>query len=87
MRRSLMRLGREGVNPTMLQDTTVEDHLDLLIDLQNYLGKALAPYEEFVLGGKTYYLNRAGFLHRKDSGSEEVRAPSAATSTMRCGTT
>ncbi|MCA1740783.1 MAG: hypothetical protein LC740_18770 [Actinobacteria bacterium] len=55
----------------MLQDTTAEDHLNLLIDLQNYSGKALAPYQEFVLGGKTYYLSPGGFLHRKDPVSEE----------------
>jgi hypothetical protein len=50
---------------------TADDHLDLLIGLQNYLDKALAPYEEFTVGGKTYYLSPGGFLHRKDPGSEE----------------
>ncbi len=35
------------------------------------LGKALAPYEEFVLGGKTYYLSLGGSPHRKEPGSEE----------------
>jgi hypothetical protein len=54
----------------MLGNTTAEEHLDLLIDLENYLGKALAPYEEFMVGGKTYYLSPAGFLHRKDQESE-----------------
>jgi hypothetical protein len=55
------------------EDTTAEDHLDLLIGLQNYLGKVLAPYEEFRLGKKTYYLSPGGFLHRKDPGSEGAR--------------
>jgi hypothetical protein len=57
----------------MLQGTTADDHLDLLIGLQNHLGKVLAPYEEFMVGGKIYYLSPGGFLHRKDSGSEETR--------------
>jgi hypothetical protein len=56
----------------MPRNTTAEDHLDLLINLENYLGKALAPYEEFMVGGKTYYLSPGGFLHRKDPiGSKE----------------
>jgi hypothetical protein len=55
----------------MLQDTTPEEHLNLLIYLENYLGKVLASYEEFMLGGKTYYFSPGGFLYRKDSGSEE----------------
>jgi hypothetical protein len=54
----------------MSQDSTPEEHLNLLIDLENYLGKALAPYEEFTVGGKSYYLSPAGFLHRKDPQSE-----------------
>ena len=49
---------------------TAEDHLDMLIGLQNHLGKALASYEEFMVGGKTYYLSPAGLLHRKDPESE-----------------
>jgi hypothetical protein len=53
----------------MSPNTTPEYHLDLLVGLENYLGKALAPYEEFMLGGKSYYLSPSGFLHRKDPGS------------------
>jgi hypothetical protein len=53
----------------MSRNTTAEDHLDLLIELENYLGKALTPYEEFMVGGKTYYLSPGKFLHRKDPGS------------------
>ena len=54
----------------MLGNTTAEEHLALLIDLENYLGKALAPYEEVMVSGKPYYLSPAGFLHRKDQESE-----------------
>ena len=36
------------------------------------LGKGSGPYEEFTLGGKTYYVSSGGFLHRKDPpGSDE----------------
>ena len=53
--------------------TTAEEHLDLLIDLQNHMGKVLAPYEEFILGAKTYYLSPGGFLYRKEEpATEEV---------------
>ena len=55
----------------MSRNTTAEDHLDLLIDLENYLGKALAPYEEFRLGGKAYYLSPGRFLYRKDPGTKK----------------
>jgi hypothetical protein len=55
----------------MLQDNTPEEHLNLLIDLQNKLGKVLDPYEEFMLRGKAYYISPGGFLYRKDPGSEE----------------
>ena len=55
----------------MLKDNTPEEHLNLLIDLQNNLGKILAPYEEFMLDWKAYYISPGGFLHRKDPGSEE----------------
>ena len=56
----------------MLPDTTAEAHLDLLIYLENYIGKALGPYEEFMLAGKTYYFSPGGFLYRKGPGSEEA---------------
>ena len=56
----------------MSPNTTPEDHIDLLIALEKYLGKALAPYEEFMVGGKTYYLSPGRFLHRKEyPGSKE----------------
>jgi hypothetical protein len=56
----------------LLQNTTVEEHLDLLIGLENYLGRIFAPYEEFMLGGKSYYFSPGGFLYRKDPRTEEV---------------
>ena len=64
--------GNKGKHPFEAKGYKHE-HLDLLIDLENYLGKALDPYEEFMVGGKTYYLGPGGFLHRKDprGGSKE----------------
>jgi hypothetical protein len=40
--------------------------------VKNYPEEALAPYEEFFEGGKTYYFTPGGFLYRKDPGSEEI---------------
>jgi hypothetical protein len=34
--------------------------------------RSLAPYEQFVQDGKTYYFTPGGFLYRKDPGTEEV---------------
>jgi len=56
----------------MLPDNTAEAHLDLLIDLENHMGKILGPYEEFTLCGKTYYFSPGGFLYRREPGSEEA---------------
>ena len=39
--------------------------------MENHLGKALAPYEEFALGAKTHYVGLGGMLHHKGPGSEE----------------
>ena len=55
----------------MPPNTAAKDHFDLLVTLKNYLGKALDPYEEFELGGKTYYFSPGRFLHRKNPGSKE----------------
>ncbi len=55
-----------------MQDATSENILDRLSDLKNYPHDALAPYEEFEIGGKTYYFTPGGFLYRKDPGSEEI---------------
>jgi hypothetical protein len=56
----------------MLRDTAAENILERLSDLENYPEDALAPYEEFLLGGKSYYFTPGGFLYRKERGSEEV---------------
>jgi hypothetical protein len=56
----------------MPQDTMTENILERLSDLENYPETALAPYEEFTLGGKTYYFTPGGFLYRKDPGAEEA---------------
>ena len=53
-------------------DTTAEGILERLSDLENYPEAPLAPYEEFMLAGKTYYFTPGGFLYRKESDSEEV---------------
>jgi hypothetical protein len=54
------------------QDYTAEGVLGRLSDLKSYPEKALAPYEEFAIAGKTYYFTPGGFLYRKDPGTEEV---------------
>ncbi len=56
----------------MLRDTTAENILERFSDLDNHPHKALAPYEEFLVGGRTYYFTPGGFLYRKEPGSEEV---------------
>jgi hypothetical protein len=57
----------------MLHDTAAENILERLSDLENYPEDTLAPYEEFLVGGKTYYFTPGGFLYRKEEpGSEEV---------------
>jgi len=57
----------------MPHDRAAEAVLERLGDLENYPEEeALAPYKEFTLDGKTYYLTPGGFLYRKDPGAEEV---------------
>ena len=55
-----------------LLDTTAENILDRLSDLENHPHEGLAPYEEFEANGSVYYFTPGGFLYRKDPGSEEV---------------
>jgi hypothetical protein len=56
-----------------LRDTTAENILDRLSDLDNYPEDALVPYKEFLIGGKTYYFTPGGFLYRKEEpDSQEV---------------
>ena len=52
-------------------DPTAEKILKRLSDLEYYPHEALAPYEEFKIGGRTYYFTPGGFLY-KDPGTEEV---------------
>jgi hypothetical protein len=51
---------------TIQRPETTENTLDLLRDLKNYPHEALAPYEEFKVGAKTYYFSPGGSLCRKD---------------------
>jgi hypothetical protein len=60
---------REG---TLLKDTTAENLLDSLSDLEGYPEETLAAYREFEASGQTYYFTPGGFLYRKDPGTEEV---------------
>jgi hypothetical protein len=54
------------------QDTTAVEILNHLGDLDNCPEESLSPYEEFPVGGSTYYFTPGGFLYRKDPGTEEV---------------
>jgi len=63
----------------MLQDTgTQEDPtaenllLKRLSDLENNPEESLVPYEEFEMGGETYYFTPGGFLYRRELGTEEI---------------
>jgi hypothetical protein len=47
--------------------STEENILDCLSELKNYPDKTLAPYEEFEVGGKSYYFTPGGSLYQKDS--------------------
>ncbi len=51
---------------TVLRGATAENILDRLSDLKNYPHDALTAYEEFDIGGRTYYFTPGGFLYRKD---------------------
>jgi hypothetical protein len=57
---------------TKLRDITAEELLERLSDLENYPDDALAPYEEFEVDEKTYYLTPRGFLYRRDPGTAVV---------------
>ncbi len=54
------------------QDSTAENILGRLSDLENDPHDVLVPYEEFWVDGKTYYFTPGGFLYRKDPGAEEI---------------
>jgi hypothetical protein len=58
---------------TIQRHERTENTLDLLLRaLKNYQHEALAPYEEFKVGGKTYYFSPGGSLYRTDP---EVERP------------
>jgi len=57
---------------TMLRDATAEDILARCSDVENCPDETLAPYQEFVEEGKTYYFTPGGFLYRKDTPGEEA---------------
>ena len=54
------------------QDHTAQRILERLSEVKAYPEETLAPYEEFLADGKTYYFTPGGFLYRKDPGTEEV---------------
>jgi hypothetical protein len=64
--------GKERTICAAYRDVTAEYILGRLGDLENHPDDTLAPYEEFVVGGKTCYFTPGGFLYRKDPGTEEV---------------
>ena len=51
---------------TIQRHKTTENSLDLLRALKNYQYEALAPYEKFKVGAKTYYFSPGGSLYRTD---------------------
>jgi hypothetical protein len=55
------------------KDSTAENILKRLSDLEKYPYEPLAAYEEFTIGGKTYHFTPGGFLYREEpGGAEEV---------------
>ena len=70
---------------TTLRDYTAEHILERLSDTERYPKEALAPYEEFRVGGKLYYFTPGGFLYRKESGTEEAGASYVVTPPTKSG--
>jgi hypothetical protein len=70
----LQKEPREGEEflSVIQRDTTAESVLERLSDIEHYPHESLAPYEEFSIGGKTYYFTPGGFLYRTEPGAEEV---------------
>jgi hypothetical protein len=60
------------VEPTVPHDATAEYILSRCSDVENRPAETLAPYQEFVEEGQTYYFTPGGVLYRKDPGSEEA---------------
>ena len=58
---------------TKPQDTTAENILERLIDLENHPDKEeVVPYREFNVDGNLYYFTPGEFLYRREPGTEEV---------------
>ena len=58
---------------TKPQDTTAENILEGLSDLENHLDEEnVVPYREFNVEGKLYYFTPGGFLYRREPDTEEV---------------
>jgi hypothetical protein len=62
--------GKEKAVMTTLWDEAAKNFLERLSNPEHYPDKALAPYEEFTLGGKIYYFTPGGFLYCRNCGAE-----------------
>ena len=56
----------------MQEDTTAQEILARLSDLENNPDETITPYLEFNAEGKLYHFTPSGFLYRRDSLTEEV---------------
>jgi hypothetical protein len=56
----------------LVQDRIAEDFSEHVTDLEDYPYELLAPYEEFTLNARSYYLTPGGLLYRKDPDTERV---------------
>jgi len=56
----------------LIQDRIAEDFLEHVTGLEDYPYELLAPYEEFTLNARTYYLTPGGLLYRKDPDTERA---------------
>ena len=56
----------------LVQDRIAEDFSEHVTELEDYTYELLAPYEEFTLNARTYYLTPGGLLYRKDPDTERV---------------
>ena len=56
----------------LVQDRIAEDFSEHVTNLEDYPYELLAPYKEFTLNARTYYLTPGGLLYRKDPDTERV---------------